>query len=37
MQKLVAILDLIFLGAHIKIMIIWVIMLYICGYNIVLS
>jgi len=37
MQRLVAILDLPLLGAHIKIMVIWVIMFYINGYNIVLN
>jgi len=37
MQRLVAILHLPLLGAHMKIMAIWVIMLYINGYNIVLS
>ena len=37
MQRLVAILDLPFLGAYIKIMVIGVIMLYINGYNTVLS
>ena len=37
MQMLVAIVGLQFLGAHTKIIVIWVIILYINGYNIVLS
>jgi len=37
MQRLVAILDLPLLGVHVKIMVIWVIMLHINGYSIVLS